>query len=52
MSAAIQCAVCRDARHAKAAGTYIGYDPLQADSRDQRILMVMGCPKIFETYGL
>ena len=52
MSAAIQSAVCRDARHAKAAGTYIVYDPLQVDSSDQRISMVMGCPKVLETYRL
>ena len=52
MSAVIQCAVCRDARHAKAAGTYIVHDPLQVDSSDQRNSMVMGCPKVFETYRL
>ena len=52
MSVVIQCAVCRDARHAKAAGTYIGHDPLQVDSSDERNSMVMGCPKVFETYRL
>ena len=44
--------MCRDARHAKAAGTYIVRDPLQVDSSDQRISMVIQCPKVLETYSL
>jgi len=45
LSAVIQCAVYRHARHAKAAGTYIVHDPLQVDSRDQRIFIFLGYPK-------
>ena len=52
MSAVIQYAVCRDARHAKAAGTYIVHDPLEIDSSDQRSSIVRGCPKVLETYSL